>query len=188
FAEWKLRYEEKRKARLKAEKEELAARALQRVWRLNRIRRTLALVRASTPAVRSIVFSMRSKAAAARKVVARRHETQAADLIRAALRAGTRTLFRTRISYYRERIVKCQRLCTSYREITKARKRALTNKWTRWHVHKLDERRFSMYSAHLRDMYNFDPVAVECFLKEMRLLAARGQTAAQVPSFMGCGE
>lgn len=60
----------------------------QRVWRMNRIRRTLALVRASAPAVRSIVFSMRSKAAAARKVVARRHQTQAADLIRAALRVG----------------------------------------------------------------------------------------------------
>lgn len=45
--------------------------------------------------------------------------------------AGTRTLFRTRISYYRERIVKCQRLFTSYREVTKARKRALINKWTR---------------------------------------------------------
>ncbi|CAM9869137.1 unnamed protein product, partial [Scytosiphon promiscuus] len=178
FAEWKLRFEERMQAKLKEEQEELAARALQRVWRMNRIRRTLAQVRASTPGVRSIVFSIRSKAAAARKVVAKRHQTQAADLIRAALRAGTRTLFRTRISYYRERIVKCQRLCTSYREITKARKRALTNKWTR-HVHKLDERRFSMYSAHLRDMYNFDPIAVECFLKEMRLLAARGQTAAQ---------
>lgn len=36
-----------------------------------------------------------------------------------------------------------------------------------------------MYSAHLRDMYNFDPVAVERFLKEMRLLSAQGQTAAQ---------
>lgn len=47
------------------------------------------------------------------------------------------------------------------------------------HVHKLDERRFSMYSAHLRDMYNFDPAAVEQFLKEMRLLSAEGQTAAQ---------
>lgn len=50
------------------------------------------------------------------------------------------------------------------------------------HVHKLDERRFNMYSTHLRDMYNFDPVAVESFLKEMRLLAARGQTVAQVKS------
>ena len=36
-----------------------------------------------------------------------------------------------------------------------------------------------MYSAHLRDMYNFDPAAVEQFLKEMRLLSAQGQTAAQ---------
>lgn len=36
-----------------------------------------------------------------------------------------------------------------------------------------------MYSAHLRDMYNFDPLAVEQFLKEMRLLSAQGQTAAQ---------
>lgn len=44
---------------------------------------------------------------------------------------GTRTLFRTRISYYRDRIIKCQRLFTSYRDVTKARKRALTNKWTR---------------------------------------------------------
>lgn len=47
------------------------------------------------------------------------------------------------------------------------------------HVHKLDERRFSMYSTHLRDMYNFDPLEMERFLKEMRLLAAQGQTAAQ---------
>ena len=46
-------------------------------------------------------------------------------------------------------------------------------------VHKLDERRFAMYSAHLRDMYNFDPAAVEQFLKEMRLLSASGQTSAQ---------
>lgn len=36
-----------------------------------------------------------------------------------------------------------------------------------------------MYSAHLRDMYNFDPLAMERFLKEMRVLAAQGQTAAQ---------
>lgn len=58
----------------------------QRVWRMNRVRCTLALVRASKPAVRSIVFSMRMKAAAAKEVVARRHRTQAADLIHAALR------------------------------------------------------------------------------------------------------
>lgn len=55
---------------------------------MNRVRRTLALVRASTPAVRSIVFSMRMKAAVAREVVARRHRTQAADLIYTALRVG----------------------------------------------------------------------------------------------------
>lgn len=55
---------------------------------MNRVRRTLALVRASTPAVRSIVFSMRIKAAVAREVVARRHRTQAADLIYTALRVG----------------------------------------------------------------------------------------------------
>lgn len=36
-----------------------------------------------------------------------------------------------------------------------------------------------MYSAHLRDMYNFDPLAMERFLKEMRLLAAQGQNVAQ---------
>lgn len=28
-------------------------------------------------------------------------------------------------------------------------------------------------------MYNFDPAAVELFMKEMRLLSAQGQTAAQ---------
>eukprot|EP00752_Nemacystus_decipiens_P015606 g13929.t1 len=156
----------------------IVACAIGRVWRMNRVRRTLALVRASRPAVRSIVFNMRMKAAAAKEVVARRHRTQAADLIHATLRAGTRTLFRTRISYYIEKIVKCQRLFISFREVTKARKRALTNKWTR-QVHKLDERRFSMYSAHLRDMYNFDPAAVEKFLKEMRQLSAHGQTSAQ---------
>eukprot|EP00903_Cladosiphon_okamuranus_P010271 g9725.t1 len=178
FAEWKTRYQKKKAAIRQAELEELGARSLQRVWRMSRVRRTLAVVRASKPAVRSIVFSMRMKAAAAKEVVARRHRTQAADLIHTALRAGTRTRFRTRISYYIERIVKCQRLVTSYREVTKARERALINKWTR-HVHKLDERRFSMYSAHLRDMYNFDPSAVERFLKEMRLLSAQGQTAAQ---------
>lgn len=55
---------------------------------MSRVRRTLALVRASKPAVRSIVFSMRMKAAVAREVVARRHRTQAADLIRAALRVS----------------------------------------------------------------------------------------------------
>ncbi|CAM9143315.1 unnamed protein product [Ectocarpus fasciculatus] len=178
FAEWKVLFEEKRKAKHQAEREDHCARILQRVWRCNRIRRTIAKVRESTPAVRSIVFSMRRKAAVARKTVARRHKTQAADLIRCALRAGTRTLFRTRISYYRDRIIKCQRLFTSYRDVTKARKRALTNKWTR-HVHKVDERRFSMYSAHLQDMYNFDPVQVEGVLKEMRLLSAHGQTTAQ---------
>lgn len=36
-----------------------------------------------------------------------------------------------------------------------------------------------MYSAHLQDMYNFDPAAVDQFLKEMRLLSAHGQTSAQ---------
>lgn len=36
-----------------------------------------------------------------------------------------------------------------------------------------------MYSTHLRDMYNFDPLEVERFLKEMRLLAVQGQTTAQ---------
>ena len=36
-----------------------------------------------------------------------------------------------------------------------------------------------MYSGHLRDMYNFDPSAVETFLKEMRVLAAQGQSVAQ---------
>lgn len=55
---------------------------------MNRVRRTLAVVRASTPAVRSIVFSMRMKAAAAKEVVARRHRTQAADLIHTALRVS----------------------------------------------------------------------------------------------------
>lgn len=55
---------------------------------MNRVRRTLALVRASKPAVRSIVFSMRKKAAAAKEVVARRHRRQAADLIHAALRVS----------------------------------------------------------------------------------------------------
>ena len=53
---------------------------------MSRVRRTLAKVRASTPAVRSIVFSMRLKAAGARQVVAERHRKQAADLIHAALR------------------------------------------------------------------------------------------------------
>lgn len=55
---------------------------------MNRVRRTLALVRAARPAVQSIVFSMRMKAAEAREVVARRHRTQAADLIHAALRVS----------------------------------------------------------------------------------------------------
>ncbi|CAB1121231.1 unnamed protein product [Ectocarpus sp. CCAP 1310/34] len=64
------------------------ANLFQRVWRFNRIRRTIAKVRESTPAVRTIVFSMRRKAAVARKTVARRHKTQAADLIRCALRVG----------------------------------------------------------------------------------------------------
>ncbi|CAM9161347.1 unnamed protein product [Ectocarpus sp. 12 AP-2014] len=190
FAEWKVRFDEKRTAKHRAERKDHCARILQRVWRFNRIRRTIAQVRESTPAVRTIVFSMRRKAAVARKTVARRHKTQAADLIRCALRAGTRTLFRTRISYYRDRIIKCQRLFTSYRDVTKARKRALTNKWTR-HVHKVDERRFSMYSAHLRDMYNFDPVQVEGVLKEMRLLSAQGQTTAQAMKtkiFLGTGD
>ncbi|CAM9362683.1 unnamed protein product [Ectocarpus sp. 4 AP-2014] len=190
FAEWKVRFDEKRTAKHQAERKDHCARILQRVWRFNRIRRTIAKVRESTPAVRMIVFSMRRKAAVARKTVARRHKTQAADLIRCALRAGTRTLFRTRISYYRDRIIKCQRLFTSYRDVTKARKRALTNKWTR-HVHKVDERRFSMYSAHLRDMYNFDPVQVEGVLKEMRLLSAQGQTTAQAMKtkiFPGTGD
>ncbi|CAM9151212.1 unnamed protein product [Ectocarpus sp. 12 AP-2014] len=190
FAEWKVRFDERRTAKHQAERKHHCARILQRVWRFNRIRRTIATVRESTPAVRTIVFSMRRKAAVARKTVARRHKTQAADLIRCALRAGTRTLFRTRISYYRDRIIKCQRLFTSYRDVTKARKRALTNKWTR-HVHKVDERRFSMYSAHLRDMYNFDPVQVEGVLKEMRLLSAQGQTTAQAMKtkiFLGTGD
>lgn len=45
-------------------------------------------------------------------------------------------------------------------------------------VNTLDGERFSTYSQHLRDMYNFDPSAVEQFLKEMRVLAANGHNAA----------
>ena len=45
-------------------------------------------------------------------------------------------------------------------------------------VNTLDGERFSTYSQHLRDMYNFDPSAVEKFLKEMRVLATNGQNAA----------
>lgn len=46
-------------------------------------------------------------------------------------------------------------------------------------VHKLDEKRFNMYAANLRDMYTFDPAEVERVLKEMRILAANGQGSAQ---------
>ena len=49
-------------------------------------------VRASAPAVQSTVFNMRSRAAAAREVVERRHRIQAADLIRLALRVSPQAL------------------------------------------------------------------------------------------------
>lgn len=68
---------------------------------MNRVRRTLALVRASTPAVRSIVFSMRMKAAVAREVVARRHRTQAADLIHTALRVRVSPVNTNRVACLR---------------------------------------------------------------------------------------
>lgn len=42
---------------------------------------------------------------------------------------------------------------------------------------KLDGKRFHTYCAHLRDMYNFDPLAVDRVLKEMRSLAANGQSS-----------
>ena len=45
-------------------------------------------------------------------------------------------------------------------------------------VQTLDGNRFSTYSQHLRDMYNFGPSAVEQFLKEMRALATNGHNAA----------
>ena len=42
-------------------------------------------------------------------------------------------------------------------------------------VGKLDEKRFHMYLAHLRDMYSFDPKAVDTLLKDMRILAANAE-------------
>lgn len=42
-------------------------------------------------------------------------------------------------------------------------------------THKLDEQRFYAYCVHLRDMYNFEPTAVDSILKEMRVLAANSQ-------------
>ena len=45
-------------------------------------------------------------------------------------------------------------------------------------MHTLDGNRFTTYSQHLRDMYNFNPATVEQFLKEMRTLATNGHNAA----------
>lgn len=64
------------------------------------------------------------------------------------------------------------------RSTLEARPRSSRNTlWVYSETCKLDGKRFHTYCAHLRDMYNFDPLAVDRVLKEMRSLAANGQSS-----------
>lgn len=65
----------------------------QKAWCRSHMKRTWDGVRASAPAVQSTVLNMRNRAAVARAVVERRHRTQAADLIRIALRVSPQVSF-----------------------------------------------------------------------------------------------
>ena len=61
----------------------------QRAWCQSHLRRTWAGIMASAPGVQSTVLAMRKRAAAAREALEKRRTTEAADLIRIALKVSS---------------------------------------------------------------------------------------------------